>query len=102
MDVNYLTTIPHALLAGDYHSHLQSRHWEETVYHEAAPCRRGSFDLKRGSFKYQIEGMEKFPQGGRTTTLQRRAGYRLQSVEQEGATGKRVAPFLFAQAGTAK
>jgi len=100
MDVHFLTTIPHALLAGEYPSHLIRRQWEETVYNEAAPCSRGSFDLKPVSYKNQRKGMEKFPQGGRTNTLQRRAGDRLQSVEQEGATGKRVAPFLFAQAGT--
>jgi len=96
MDVHVLTIIPHALQAGEDPSPLKSRHREETVYDEAAPCRRGSFDFKRVSLKNQTRGMERFPQGGRTRILQRRAGDRLQSIEQEGATGKRVAPFLFA------
>ena len=100
MDVDFLTTIPHALLAGEYPSHLKRRQWEETVYNGAAPCSRGSFNLKRSSYKNLLRGIEKFPQGGRASTLQRSAGDRLQSAEQEGATGKRVAPFLFAQAGT--
>jgi hypothetical protein len=94
MDVHFLTTIPHAMLAGKYPSHHKRRQREETVYNEAAPCRRGSFDFKRFSYKNRTRGMEKSPHGGRTSTLQRRAGDRLQKIEQEGATGKRVAPFF--------
>ena len=94
MDVYLLTIIPHALLAGEDPSRLKRRQWEETVYNAAAPFYRGSFNLKRFSYKNQIMGMEKFPNGGRTRTLQRRTGYRLQSIEEEGATGKRVAPFF--------
>ena len=94
MDVHFLTTLPHALLAGEYPLPLIRRYWEESVYDGIAPCSRGAFDLKRVSYKNQLRGMEKFPQGGRASTLQRRAGDRLRRVEQEGATGKRVAPFF--------